>query len=67
MSEQKPHVRTEFHQMMYLTVAVRMEQDQIVQVVASPFAALYDVVDVNARVPLEALATDRALPALLPP
>jgi hypothetical protein len=43
MSEHELHVRTEFHQVMNLTMTVRMEQDQVIQVIISPFAAFDDV------------------------
>jgi hypothetical protein len=55
MSGQKLHVRTEFHQVMYLTMTVWMEQDQIVQVVTTPFTAFYDMVSMNGGFTIEAL------------
>ena len=64
MSGQKLHVRTELHQVMYLTMTVRMEQDQIVRVVTAPFTAFYDMVAVNTRITIEPLAAHRAVAAL---
>ena len=67
MCGQKTYVRPEFHQVMHLTMTVRMEQYQIVQVVASPFATLYLVMRMNRRITFEALATDRTVPVLPAP
>jgi hypothetical protein len=64
MSGQKTHIRTEFHQVVNLTMTVRMEQYPMTQAVAAPLVALYDVVCMNARITFEALAADRAVPAL---
>jgi hypothetical protein len=65
MSGQKLHVRTEFHQVMYLTMTVWMEQDQIVQVVTTPFTAFYDMVSMNAGFTIEPLTAHRAITALM--
>ena len=56
MSGQKLHVRTEFHQVMYLTMAVWMEQNQIVQIVTATLTAFYDMMRMNARLTIEPLA-----------
>ena len=67
MRRQKSHVRTEFHQVMHLTMTVRMEQDQIFQVITAPFTAFHDMVSVNAGLTIEPLAAHWALSALLFP
>ena len=67
MSEHELHVRAEFHQVMNLTMTVRMEQDQIIQVIIAPFAAFDDVVRMNTCITIEALATYRAKTTLLLP
>jgi hypothetical protein len=54
MSGHELHVRTEFHQVMNLTMTVRMEQDQIIQVIIAPFAAFDDVVRMNTYITIEA-------------
>jgi hypothetical protein len=67
MSEHELHVRTEFHQVMNLTMTVWMEQDQIVQVVPAPFIAFYEMVSMNACFTIEPLTTQGAITALLLP
>ncbi len=67
MSEHELHVRTEFHQVMNLTMTVRMEQDQVIQVIISPFAAFDDVMRMNTCITIEALATHRTKTTLLLP
>ena len=67
MRGQELHVRTEFHQVVHLTMTVRMEQDQIIQVITTPFAAFYDMMTVNTRVTIEPLSAHGTITALLLP